>query len=184
MNRKKIKKFAFFLKFTMLYTASHTLKMATSSPSLSRSQSFSVSDEGLPPELSTNTKYHAELGRGFLQASQAVNKTAVTVQRNIWANENPHPVVVIGVSISVVCLVCLAFYITRPAPLTGEWYDSKGQRYYFKQNGQKVVIVSRGKTQHATFIENIFKLDDNIGLYDFHGVIKSVNGVSFYKTVE
>jgi len=134
--------------------------------------------------LSTDDKYHAEIGRGIAQAAEAANQTAVTVQRNIWANENPHPAVVIGVSAAVVCLVCLAFYITRPAPLTGEWYDSKGQRYYFKQNGQKVTVVSQGKTQHATFIENIFKLDDNVGLYDFHGVIKSVSGVSFYKTVE
>jgi hypothetical protein len=148
--------------------------MSTPSPSLSA--------KDIPPPY-TPEKYQ-EIGKGAVQAAQAVNKTAVTVQRNIWANENPHPVVVIGVSVSVVCLVCLAFYITRPAPLTGEWYDSKGQRYYFKQNGQKIVVVSQGKTQHATFIENIFKLDDNIGLYDFHGVIKSVNGVSFYKTVE
>ena len=171
----------FFLKFTVLYTTHHThIKNTMSTPS----PSLSTTDK--PPSYTPpyTPEEYQEIGRGTVQAADAANKTAVTVQRNIWANENPHPVIVIGVSVSVVCLVCLAFYITRPAPLTGEWYDSKGQRYYFKQNGQKVVVVSRGKTQHATFIENIFKLDDNIGLYDFHGVIKSVNGVSFYKTVE
>lgn len=157
-----------------------TTSSPTSSPSLSRLQSFSTIDK---PHAYTADDYQ-EIGKGIVQAASAANQTAVTVQRNIWANENPHPAVVIGVSVSVVCLVCLAFYISRPAPLTGEWYDSKGQRYYFKQTGQKVIVVSQGKTQHATFIENIFKMDDNIGLYDFHGVIKSVSGVSFYKTVQ
>ena len=164
-------------------TLSVNTSFNTSPSSLSRQQSFSVaSDEGFP-ELQ-DTKYHAEVGKGVMQAAKAANQTAVTVQRNIWANENPHPAVVIGVSAAVVCLVCLAFYVFRPAPLTGEWYDSKGERYYFKQNGKKVIVTSKGQTKHATFIENIFKLDDNTGVYDFHGVIRSVNGVSFYKTMQ
>lgn len=174
----------------MLYTTHTKNTMTTSSPTPSpslstRSQSFSTTDKppaDKPPAYTADD--YQEIGKGIVQATSAANQTAVTVQRNIWANENPHPAVVIGVSVSVVCLVCLAFYISRPAPLTGEWYDSKGQRYYFKQTGQKVIVVSQGKTQHATFIENIFKMDDNIGLYDFHGVIKSVSGVSFYKTVQ
>ena len=121
------------------------------------------------------------IGQGVVEAAAMANTTSITLTKHINDNCNIPPMTALAVSMGVVVFICLAYYMVKPAPLTGEWYDSSGVQYYFKQRGKKVSVLSGGHKQEASFIENVFKLGDNIGVYDHAGVIRSNSGVSFYK---
>jgi hypothetical protein len=121
------------------------------------------------------------VGRGVLQATEDAKVSAYKLQCEIYDNANPHPAYVLGVAAGIVLCIWLLYTVAKPAELSGEWYDSHGTKYHFKQRGEEVTVTSMGQISSASFKRGVFKFGPHMGIYDQHNAIEALRGLSFYR---
>ena len=128
-----------------------------------------------------NDEHARDVGRKVLQVTDDAKVSAYNLQCEIYDNANPHPAQVLGIAAGVLFCIWILYWAAKSPALNGEWYDTNGTRYHFKQRGETVTVTSAGQISSGSFKRGVFKFGHNMGVYDQHNAIEAVRGLSFYR---
>ena len=111
--------------------------------------------------------------------TRRINRDANDLARIVQNNANPNPSVIAGSILIVVGVMYLVYVYWFKPNASGEWYDDTNTQWIIKHDvwSDNISLVINGiPNNYGVMVDNMFKYDNVIGVWNYHDVILLVDG--------
>lgn len=115
-----------------------------------------------------------------LVADMEGKKQAMQAQEVIYDVANPSPIILGLVILCLFLVIYLLYTIMIKPNLSGVWTTKRGDRMQIRHGkfSNVLVIVSKGKPIHGSVKDNLVRIGNLIGIWNYSDVILFANGGS------
>lgn len=122
----------------------------------------------------------------LLEAVKKAEQEQQMLQKHIYDNANPSPLLVVTISLGVILTMWIIYMIYLKPNATGEWRDDMNNVYILTHNRftGNVRVRMNGKCRgFAKLIDNYFRFGDLIGVWNYADNITFTNGMEIMKVL-
>lgn len=119
-------------------------------------------------------------------ASDLGDERASLLQKTIYRLSNPNPIYIAIIVVSVILIIWLSYrYILKPNA-SGYWYDSNMRQHYIchPKFSNTVDIISNNIKHKGVIVDNMVKIGDNVGIWDYTNIIVFVGGDTLTRVIQ
>jgi len=142
-----------------------------------------VSPSDVVPMIKYDQARQEDIKKALFNEEQQTILRAERLQKYIYDNANPSPVLVICIVIGVIFLIWLLYILFLKPSLTGEWYDEKDRKYILCHSKITGDLSVNGSTKGVCVNGNFVKIGDQIGVWNYGNIIMFVNGGGLIRVV-
>ncbi len=154
----------------------------TSPPAFNISNNFNANSTAIS-DLRARAEYEKakeeRRNAALLEESKRLDEKKTILQKYIYNNANPSPLLIIGIVVSVVFCLWVIYVVFLKPTIDGEWRDEYGNKVNMCHNQLtgKIKVYMNGKYGGTgVVIDNYVKYGQLIGIWDYNNEIIFVGG--------
>lgn len=120
------------------------------------------------------------------EASRKAERDKQMLQKHIYDNANPPPLLIVTISLGVVLTMWIIYMMFLKPDASGEWRDDMNNNYILTHNrftGNVRVRMNGRCRGFAKLIDNYFRFGDLVGVWDYGDNISFINGMQLMRVL-